>query len=94
MQVRSNKLAEVREHVRQAHSVKNPGLGVHITDEYAETVAIDSSLLDREEPDLAAIYECLDEQIDFDVLRSTSDSGVAEGNIPVSCRGNLIFTFR
>ena len=93
MQVRSNKLAEVREHVRQAHSVKNPGLGVHITDEYAETVAIDSSLLDREEPDLAAIYECLDEQIDFDVLRST-DSGVAEGNIPVSYRGNLIFTFR
>ena len=80
VQVRSNKLAEVREHVRQAHSVKNPGLGVHITDEYAETVAIDSSLLDREEPDLAAIYECLDEQIDFDVLRST-DSGVAEGNI-------------
>lgn len=93
VQVRSNKLAEVREHVRQAHSVKNPGLGVHITDEYAETVAIDSSLLDREEPDLAAIYECLDEQIDFDVLRST-DSGVAEGNIPVSYRGNLIFTFR
>ena len=93
MQVRSNKLAEVREHVRQAHSVKNPGLGVHITDEYAETVAIDSSLLDREEPDLAAIYECLDEQIDFDVLRST-DSGVAEGNIPVSYRGNLIFIFR
>ena len=79
--------------MRQAHSVKNPGLGVHITDEYAETVAIDSSLLDREEPDLAAIYECLDEQIDFDVLRST-DSGVAEGNIPVSYRGNLIFTFR
>ena len=42
-EVRSNKLAEVREHVRQVHSVKNLGLGVHITDEYAETLA--SSLL-------------------------------------------------
>ena len=36
-EVRSNKLAEVREHVRQVHSVKNLGLGVHM--------AIDSSLL-------------------------------------------------
>ena len=44
-EVRSNKLAEVREHVRQLHSIKNLGLGVHITDEYAETLAIDSSLL-------------------------------------------------
>ena len=44
-EARSNKLAEVREHVRQVHSIKNLGLGVHITDEYAETLAIDSSLL-------------------------------------------------
>ena len=44
-EVRSNKLAEVREHVRQVHSVKNLGLGVHITDEYAYAETLASSLL-------------------------------------------------
>ena len=79
-QVRSSKLADIREHVRLAHSVKNPGLGSHIVDEYSAAPVLPSDLYDEDEPDLATIYECLDEQIDFDVLRSTNDD-TTEGNL-------------
>ena len=74
--VRSSKLADIREHVRQAHSVKNPALGSHIMDEYSSSPVIPREMYDQDEPDLASIYECLDEQIDFDVLRSTNDSTI------------------
>ena len=79
-QVRSNKLADIREHVRLAHSVKNPAIGSHIVDEYSATPVLPSDIYDEHEPDLATIYECLDEQIDFDVLRSTNDN-TTEGRI-------------
>ena len=73
-QVRSIKLADIREHVRLAHSVKNPALGSHIVDEYAAAPVLPADIYDENELDLATIYECLDEQIDFDVLRSSNDN--------------------
>ena len=78
--VRSNKLADIREHVRLAHSVKNPAIGSHIVDEYSAAPVLPSDIYDEHEPDLATIYECLDEQIDFDILRSTNDN-TEEGRI-------------
>ena len=74
--VKSKRLEEIRNHVRQAHSVKNPALGSHIMDEYSSSPVIPREMYDQDEPDLASIYECLDEQIDFDVLRSTNDSTI------------------
>ena len=61
--VASTRLVEMREHVRQAHSVKNPVMGSHFSDD----------LDDEDEMDLAAIYDSLDHQIDLDVLNERVD---------------------
>ena len=76
--IKSKKLTEIREHIRQAHSVKNPVLGTHFADEYSIKPAIDKNLFDEKEIELASIYECLDEQIDFDVLRSNNNKVITE----------------
>ena len=55
----------MREHVRQAHSVKNPVMGSHFSDDLEEA--------DEDEMDLAAIYDSLDHQIDLDVLNERED---------------------
>ena len=52
--------------MRQAHSVKNPIMGSHFSDECEDHAGQENT--DEEEKDLAAIYDCLDQQIDFDVL--------------------------
>ena len=76
--IKSKKLTDIREHIRQAHSVKNPVLGTHFADEYSLKPAIDKNLFDEKEIELASIYECLDEQIDFDVLRSNNNKVISE----------------
>lgn len=60
--------------MREAHSVRNPSVGNHFSDEYAVKPAIDNKLFDESEPDIAAIYSVLDEQIDEDVLKSDLDT--------------------
>ena len=64
--MKSKRLEEIRNHVRQAHSVKNPIMGSHFSDECEDHAGQENT--DEEEKDLAAIYDCLDQQIDFDVL--------------------------
>ena len=64
--VKSKRLEEIRNHVRQAHSVKNPIMGSHFSDECEVHAGHENT--DEREKDLAAIYDCLDQQIDFDVL--------------------------
>lgn len=64
--VRSKKLVDIREHVRQAHSVKNPTFATHFTNEYSLKPVL--SEINEKEPNLESIYECLDEQLDKDVL--------------------------
>ena len=66
--VKCKKLSDIREHIRQAHSVKNPTLGTHFIDGYNKNPSLDESIFDSEEIDLAQIYEGLDVQIDNDVL--------------------------
>ena len=66
--VGSKKLVDIRQHIRQAHSVKNPSLGTHFSDEYSTKPAITKQLFDAKEADLASIYDCLDDLIDKDVL--------------------------
>jgi len=66
--VKCQKLSEIREHIRNAHSVKNPCFGTHFKDEYNENPSIHEGVYDSEEIDLAQIYEGLDVQIDNDVL--------------------------
>ena len=64
--VKSKRLEEIRNHVRQAHSVKNPIMGSHFSDDPADQAGQEDT--EEQEKDLAAIYDCLDQQIDFDVL--------------------------
>ena len=74
--VKSKRLEEIRNHVRQAHSVKNPIMGSHFSNECADNAGHEDT--DEQEKDLAAIYDCLDQQIDFDVLNDnakTPESG-------------------
>ena len=91
-QVRSIKLADIREHVRLAHSVKNPAIGNHIMDEYSSAPVLPRDIYDEDEPDLASIYECLDEQIDFDVLRSTNDN-TTEGKVSKNMQWQIRISF-
>eukprot|EP00090_Calanus_glacialis_P009775 TRINITY_DN18185_c0_g1_i1.p1 TRINITY_DN18185_c0_g1~~TRINITY_DN18185_c0_g1_i1.p1 ORF type:complete len:1354 (+),score=313.68 TRINITY_DN18185_c0_g1_i1:64-4125(+) len=64
----SKKLTGIREHIREAHSVKNPVFGNHFTDAYNDNPSLDKDIYDADEIDLAQIYEGLDIQIDNDVL--------------------------
>ena len=63
----------------QAHSVKNPIMGSHFSDEPTDQAGPEDT--EEQEKDLAAIYDCLDQQIDFDVLNDKAgwrpDSGDA-----------------
>lgn len=66
--IECKKLSEIRDHIREAHSVKNPVFGSHFKDLYNDKPSIDESIYDPREIDLAQIYEGLDIQIDNDVL--------------------------
>ena len=68
--VKSKRLVEIRNHVRQAHSVKNPVMGSHFSDDCADQAGQEDS--EDQEKDLAAIYDCLDQQIDVDVLNESA----------------------
>ena len=61
------KLWDIREHIRESHSVKNPVWGTHFKDGYNDSSSIDK-LFDPNEIDLAHIYEALDIQMDNDVI--------------------------
>ena len=65
--VKSKRLEEIRDHVREAHSVKNPIMGSHFSDELGDDGG------DENEKDLAAIYDSLDQQIDHDVLNDNDE---------------------
>jgi len=71
-----NKLSKIRDHVRDAHSVKNPMFGNHFTDEYNTNPSLDKKLFDTNEIDFAHIYEGLDIQIDNDVLGNSHDEKI------------------
>ena len=65
--MKSKRLEEIRDHVREAHSVKNPIMGSHFSDELGDDGG------DENEKDLAAIYDSLDQQIDHDVLNDNDE---------------------
>ena len=63
--------------MRQAHSVKNPIMGSHFSD--ADQAGPEDT--EEEEKDLAAIYDCLDQQIDFDVLNDKAGWKPESGDV-------------
>ena len=62
------KLSDIRDHIREAHSVKNPVFGNHFIDEYNAHPSLEKEIFDTNEIDVAQIYEGLDIHIDNDVL--------------------------
>ena len=65
--------------MRQAHSVKNPIMGSHFSDECEDRAGQENT--DENEKDLAAIYDCLDQQIDFDVLNDNAKWKPESGDV-------------
>ena len=64
--------------MRASHSVRNPVVGSHFVDEYSLKPVLSGDVFDDKETDIAAIYECLDDQLDEDVLSPDSTTSVLE----------------
>ena len=79
--VTCQRLSEIKEHIREAHSVKNPVFGNHFSDEYNTKHTLGDDMFDNKKIDLAHIYEGLDIQIDNDVLGKSANENLKTKSI-------------
>ena len=71
--VACQRLSEIKEHIREAHSVKDFVFGNHFSDAHNSKHMLGDDMFDDKEIDLAHIYEGLDIQIDNDVLGKSAN---------------------